>query len=171
MPLKNNILCALFAALLAICAWLSLPVADISFTMQTFGVFTALGLLGGKRGTLSIALYLLLGIAGLPVFAGFQGGLGVLLGSTGGYIWGFLLAGLVYWTIIKLLQESFHELMPLVGEGLSCCRVHPVFQQEQLVIEMLNGCGLVLPFRVVNLSAAAAAEGKGSADADGTDCI
>ena len=81
---------ALFAALIAICSWISIPTA-VPFTLQTFAVFLALGVLGGKLGTLSVAVYLLLGAVGLPVFAGFQGGLGALLGATGGYLAGFLL--------------------------------------------------------------------------------
>lgn len=92
-------LCALFAALLAICGWIAVPAGDIVFTMQTFGIFLTLGLLGGKRGTLSILVYLLLGAAGLPVFSGFRGGIGALLGVTGGYLAGFLFTGLVYWLV------------------------------------------------------------------------
>ena len=96
------VLCAIFAALTAACAWLSIPVLDIAFTMQTFAVFLTLGLLGGKWGTVSIAIYLALGAVGMPVFTGFQGGFGVLLGITGGYIWGFLASGLTYWALEKL---------------------------------------------------------------------
>lgn len=89
-------LCGLFAALTAICAWISIPVLDIAFTMQTFAVFLTLSVLGGKWGTVSILIYLLLGAVGLPVFSGFQGGLGILAGVTGGYLWGFLGSGLGY---------------------------------------------------------------------------
>ena len=92
---RDLTLIALFAALIAICAWLTVPMPDVPFTMQTFGVFAALLLLGGKRGTLSILLYLLLGAAGLPVFSGFRGGIGSLLGTTGGYLVGFFFSYLV----------------------------------------------------------------------------
>ena len=61
---------AIFAVLIAICSWISVP-ATVPFTLQTFGVFLAVGVLGGKRGTLAVLVYLLLGIVGLPVFAGF----------------------------------------------------------------------------------------------------
>ena len=74
MKARNMALCALFAALLSVCAWLSVPVGDIAFTMQTFGIFLTLELLGGKQGTLAILVYLLLGAAGLPVFSGFRSG-------------------------------------------------------------------------------------------------
>ncbi len=96
MNAKSISQCALFAALLVLCAWISLPVGDIAFSLQTLGVFLTLGLCGGKKGTAAIAVYLLMGAAGLPVFTGFRGGLGVLLGPSGGYLTGFLAAGLVY---------------------------------------------------------------------------
>ena len=86
---------ALMAVLLAVCSWISVP-APVPFTLQTFGVFCALGLLGGRRGSTAVLLYILLGAVGLPVFSGFQGGLGKLLGPTGGYILGFLLSALLY---------------------------------------------------------------------------
>ncbi len=93
---KDLALCALFAALIAVCAWISIP-ATVPFTLQTFAIFAALGLLGGKRGTVAVAVYLLLGAVGVPVFAGFQGGIGALLGTTGGYLLGFLLSALIVW--------------------------------------------------------------------------
>lgn len=112
---KNMALAGLFAALMAICAWISIPVSDIGFTLQTFGVFLALGLLGGKWGTVSILIYLLLGAVGMPVFSGFRGGIGALLGVTGGFLWGFLLSGLVYWVL-----ERF-GMLPAMIAGQLCC--------------------------------------------------
>ena len=75
----------------------------VPFTMQTFAVFLALGLLGGRRGTYAVLVYLLLGMIGIPVFSGFRGGPGVLLGTTGGYILGFLGSALVYWLMTARL--------------------------------------------------------------------
>ena len=117
MKVRNMALCALFAALLAVCAWISIPAGDIAITMQTFGIFLTLGVLGGKRGTIAIATYLLLGVVGLPVFSGFQGGVGTLLGVTGGYIAGFLATGLVYWLMTALgrNKEIFRLLGMLIG--------------------------------------------------------
>lgn len=104
--LRDMALCALFAAILAISAWITVPVLEIAFTMQTFAVFLTLGLLGGKRGTVTIAVYLLLGAVGAPVFSGFRGGVGALLGVTGGYLAGFLFSALVYWLITACLGEK-----------------------------------------------------------------
>ena len=98
---RDLVLIALFAALMAICSWISIP-TTVPFTLQTFAVFVAAGLLGGKRGTIAVLVYILLGAVGLPVFAGFTGGVGILLGSTGGYIIGFLGSALVMWGMEKL---------------------------------------------------------------------
>lgn len=96
--------CALFAALMAICAWIAVPVGDLAISLQSFGLFLALGTLSGKRGTAAILVYLALGAVGLPVFAGFRGGIAVLLGPTGGYLWGFLAAALLYWLLENRLK-------------------------------------------------------------------
>ena len=90
MTTKDMALTAMFAVLIAVCSWISIPLA-VPITLQTFGVFCALAVLGGKRGFFAVLVYILLGAAGLPVFAGFKSGIGTLFGSTGGYIVGFLL--------------------------------------------------------------------------------
>lgn len=111
---------ALFAALMAVCAWISIPVGDTAFTMQTFAVFLALSVLGGKWGTTAILVYLLLGAVGLPVFSAFRGGLGALAGPTGGYLWGFLAAGLVYWGFEKLCKPAGVLLGLVACYGCGC---------------------------------------------------
>ena len=86
---------AICAALIVICSWISIP-TEPPFTMQTFAVFCALGLLGAKKGTVSVLVFLLLGAIGLPVFSGFKGGIGAILGATGGYMVGFIFMGIIY---------------------------------------------------------------------------
>lgn len=86
---------ALMSVVICVCAWISIPLA-IPFTMQTFGVFLSLILLNSKNGSYAIALYILMGIVGIPVYSGFNGGIGHLLGPTGGYIIGFLFMGLIF---------------------------------------------------------------------------
>ena len=112
---RNMVRCALFAALIAVCGWISVPVSDIAFTLQTFGIFLTLGLLGGKRGSAAVLIYLLLGAAGMPVFSGFRGGIGVLAGVTGGYLWGFLLAGLAYRAL-----ERYGKLPAMIAGQIVC---------------------------------------------------
>ncbi|MCR5585775.1 MAG: biotin transporter BioY [Lachnospiraceae bacterium] len=98
------VLIGAFAALMAICAWITIP-GTVPFTLQTFGVFIAFYLLGGKRGTIAVLIYILLGAVGLPVFSGFKGGYGVLIGTTGGYIVGFLFSALVMWALYRPFEK------------------------------------------------------------------
>ncbi len=112
---------AMFTAIMAICSWISIPTM-VPFTLQTFGVFLAVGVLGGKRGTLSILVYLLLGAVGVPVFAGFSGGIGVLFGSTGGYIMGFLFSALVMWGMEFLGKKKWILTLSMLL-GLLVCYV------------------------------------------------
>ena len=111
---------ALFAALMMVCAWITVPLT-VPFTLQTFGVFAALGTLGGRRGTYAVAAYLLLGLAGLPVFSGFRGGPGVLLGTTGGYILGFLALALLYWAVTARLGQRPVVMAAAMVLGLVVC--------------------------------------------------
>lgn len=102
---RNMVKCGIFAALLCLCAWISIPFGSTVFTLQSLGVFLTLGLLGGKWGSMAILVYLFCGAAGLPVFSGFRGGFGMLLGATGGYLWGFLAAGLIYWLTFSFWKK------------------------------------------------------------------
>ena len=111
---------ALFAVLIAICSWISIP-TSIPFTLQTFGVFVTVGVLGGKRGSFAVFIYLLLGAIGVPVFAGFTGGMGILLGNTGGYIIGFLASALIMWLMEKLLGKKTWVLALSMVLGLIAC--------------------------------------------------
>lgn len=108
---------AMGAACIAVCSWISIPTA-VPFTMQTFAVFFVLFALGGKRGAASIVLYVLLGAVGLPVFAQFTSGIGILLGNTGGYIVGFIVMGLAYWLIVGLLGERLWAQILAAAVGL-----------------------------------------------------
>lgn len=113
---------ALFAVLIAICAWISVP-TTVPFTLQTFGIFLTVGLLGGKRGSMAVLVYILLGAAGIPVFSGFTGGIGRLLGNTGGYIVGFLASALVMWALEKVMGRKTWALAVQMVLGLIACYV------------------------------------------------
>ena len=92
---------ALSVTLISICAWIQIP-ASVPFTMQTFAVFLNSYLLGGRRGTLAVLIYILLGAIGAPVFSGMKGGLPSLLGPTGGYILGFIFIALFMWLFERI---------------------------------------------------------------------
>lgn len=100
MKIKELTICAMFTAVMTVCAWICIP-GPIPFTLQTFAVFLSLFVLGGKRAAVSVAVYILLGVIGLPVFSGFQSGIGVILGATGGYLTGFLAMCGIYWPMEK----------------------------------------------------------------------
>ena len=117
---KELVFTALMAVIIAVCSWISIP-TTVPFTLQTFGVFMAVGLLGGKKGTISVLVYILLGAVGVPVFAGFSGGVGVLFGTTGGYIVGFLLSGLVYWAMTAAFGEKLPIMIVAMVLGLIVC--------------------------------------------------
>lgn len=145
---------ALFAVLIAICSWISIPTV-VPFTLQTFGVFVAVGILGGKRGTLSVLIYLLLGAIGVPVFAGFSGGIGTILGTTGGYIVGFLLSALLMWGMEKVLGKKTWVLALSMVLGLLVCYAFgtvwfmEVYAQNSGEIGLLTALGwCVFPFVV-----------------------
>ena len=111
---------AIFTVLMAVCSWISIPAA-VPFTLQTFGVFIAVGVLGGKRGSLAVLIYILLGVIGIPVFAGFSGGIGAILGTTGGYILGFLFSALVMWAFETLLgKKPVIQIISMIA-GLVVC--------------------------------------------------
>jgi biotin transport system substrate-specific component len=90
-------LAGLFAAAIVVCSWVSVPIpwSPVPLTLQTLAVLTAGGLLGRVWGPVSVLVYLLLGLAGLPVFAGGEAGIGVLLGFKGGYLVGFVAAAFI----------------------------------------------------------------------------
>ena len=110
----------LFAVVIAICSWISIPTV-VPFTLQTFAVFLAVAVLGGKRGTLAVIVYVLLGAVGLPVFSGFKGGIGVLLNTTGGYIIGFVFSALVMWAFEKSFGKKTWALILSMVLALAVC--------------------------------------------------
>ena len=116
---RNIALIAFMAIFIAVSSWIAIPMV-VSFTMQTFAIFFALRLLGGKKGLIAIVLYILLGVIGLPVFANFKSGLGVLVGPTGGYIWGFVACALIYMIFERFLDNKLVLYSVMFG-GLIIC--------------------------------------------------
>ena len=111
---------AVFTVLMAVCSLISIPTV-VPFTLQTFAVFLAVLLLGGKRGLIAVLTYILLGAVGMPVFSGFRGGIGMLLGSTGGYIVGFILVALIMWGAERLFGKKLWVQAVSMILGLAAC--------------------------------------------------
>ena len=100
------VLISVSAALITICSWISIPLGPVPFTLQTLGILAVMLTVGGKRGTIAILVYLALGAVGVPVFAGFKGGIMSFAGPTGGFLIGFVIASLVYWLLEKLFLKK-----------------------------------------------------------------
>lgn len=90
LKLRSMIITALFAAMIGVMAQLVIPIPPVPITGQTLAIGLAATILGARYGTLSVLLYLLIGAVGVPVYAEFSGGLGKLVGPTGGYLVGFI---------------------------------------------------------------------------------
>lgn len=101
-PMRSIAAAALFSGLIAALALVAIPLGPVPLTGQSFGVMLAGSLLGPRLGALAVLGYLLLGLAGLPVFAGGQAGVAVLFGPTGGYLWGFAAGA----AVIGLLADA-----------------------------------------------------------------
>ena len=154
---RDIVYMSVFTAMISICSWISIP-ASIPCTLQTMGALTPVGLLGGKRGTLTVLTYILLGAIGIPVFAGLTGGVSVLLGTTGGYIIGFLLSALLMWGIETIMGRNQIVLAFSMIAGLIVCYVFGtawfmmIYTQHSGVIGLSTVLGLcVIPFIIPDL--------------------
>lgn len=122
ITVTQTVCIAVGAAIISVCSWISFPMASgISVTLQTFAVFLVTSLLGLKCGTISVLVYLLLGMVGVPVFSGFKGGLAVLSGVTGGYLIGFIFTALITGFIIKKFGRKTYVLAIAMVLGLAAC--------------------------------------------------
>lgn len=99
---------ALCIAIMAVCAWVTIPLGAIPITLQMFAISFALVLLPPKAFIAAVAGYLVLGALGVPVFSGMRGGFGVLLGPTGGYLWGYFIGGTLATLTMQQLYKAAH---------------------------------------------------------------
>lgn len=116
---RKIVMTGVFAALLAVLSQISFPLpSGIPVTLQTFAVALCGFVLGPKLGLLSVAVYLAIGAVGLPVFAGFSGGVGAFAGLAGGYLWGFLFMAFLTGLGTRLTNRFFVVIMAIVGLGV-----------------------------------------------------
>ena len=163
---RDITLTAMFTVVITICSWISVP-TGIPFTLQTFAVFASLLILGGQRGTMSVLVYILLAAAGVPVLSGFTGGIGVILGSTGGYIMGFLIIGCLYLAAETALAEKFNTAAKtaVLTVGMIICYIFGtasfvfVYTKSSGAVTLSEALGwCVIPFLIPDLIKLAAAE-------------
>ena len=108
-------LISLFAALTAAGAFISIPFQPVPFSLQTLFTLLAGMTLGSASGSVSQVIYILLGVIGLPVFAGFKSGMGILLGPTGGFLFGFVISAYVIGKITEEKKEKYIFYYLLAG--------------------------------------------------------
>jgi biotin transport system substrate-specific component len=165
---REMVTAALLAALLAASAWISIPVGAVPVTLQVFIVLLA-GLLLTPRGAFAaVGVYLLLGAAGLPVFAGGLGGTGVLAGPTGGYLWGFALAAAaVAWVRVRPVLAGSRGVADAVALTLG---ITLIYLAGWFQLALVTGMGVwpafaagVAPFVAIDAVKAAVALGVAGA--------
>lgn len=111
---------AMGVALIAVCSWISIPL-PVPITLQTFAICLITAVLGLRLGLWAVVVYILLGAAGLPVFSGFRSGIGTLLGTTGGYIIGFVFTALVVGLSVKKFGRKPPLLALFMAIGILLC--------------------------------------------------
>ena len=104
--LKSMVLMALFAALTCVLAPLSIPIGPVPISLTNLVIYFSLYVLGWQRATITYLVYLLLGLVGLPVFSGFEGGVGKLAGPTGGYLIGFIFMAVISGLFVKMKEDK-----------------------------------------------------------------
>lgn len=124
---KRLVMIGMFVAVLAVMSQLSIPLpSGVPVTMQTFAVALTAYVLGAGMGVWVMAAYLLLGVAGVPVFANFGAGLGVVFGPAGGFFWGFFC--MIVLCGIGVKQKNRALLVVLSAAGLGLCHLIGVLQ-------------------------------------------
>jgi len=116
--IRQMTLVSLFAALTAVGAFISIPLYPIPLSLQSLFTLLAAMILGSVMGALSQIIYVLLGVIGLPVFAGFKAGIGILFGPTGGFLLGFIISAYIIGKIVELKKEKnifYYFLVGIIG--------------------------------------------------------
>ena len=101
--IKDIVLVALFVAMISVSAMITVPFGAVPFTLQTFAITLVLYATKPKIALATFALYIALGAIGAPIFSAMKGGIGSLLGPTGGFLWGYLLG---IFPVCALLQKT-----------------------------------------------------------------
>ncbi|MBR5088705.1 MAG: biotin transporter BioY [Ruminiclostridium sp.] len=155
--LTRIVMCALFAAMIAISAQVTLPLpTQVPITLQTFGIALCAAVGGVVEGTVSTAVYVLIGAVGLPVFSGMRGGFAVLFGPSGGFIFGFIVMAF----FCGLQMKNLPLRMAVSAGGLAVCYVCGAVQYALLMqTDILTSVALVvLPYIVKDMLSIVAAQ-------------
>ncbi len=160
LSVRAMVYASLFGALTAVGGLVSIPLHPVPITLQTLMLDLAAGLLGGFLGALSQVVYILLGVIGLPVFSGGKAGLGVLVGPTGGYLFGFVAGAAVIGGLVRAKKRpGFPWLLLSMAAGhivLYGCGVLQLAVVAELALPKALAVGALpfLPGDVVKMCAA-----------------
>lgn len=132
LKVRDMAVTALLAAVVAVCSLITIPMpTGVPITLQTFAVAFAGYCLGAKKGTAAVILYILIGAVGLPVFSGMKGGVSVLAGPTGGFLWGFIFFALLCGLKSKIGKKWVSVSLGIAG--LIVCHALGVLQYSLLM--------------------------------------
>ncbi|MEE1242492.1 MAG: biotin transporter BioY [Frisingicoccus sp.] len=138
---------ALMTAVTCVLAPFSIPIGPVPISFTNLAIYLSLYLLGWKMGTASCLLYILIGMVGMPVFSGFSGGIGKLLGPTGGYIIGFIPMAIIGGILIEKFKNRWLQFGALVIGTAACYLLGTAwfcFVMDSTVGAALSLC--VIPF-------------------------
>jgi biotin transport system substrate-specific component len=149
---------ALMAAVTAVAAQITVPIEPVPFTLQVLAVILSGFLLGPRYGALAMAVYLLVGAVGVPVFAGFKGGLGIVFGDTGGYLLAYPLAAAVAGLGAHAVAQDPRRRALWVGLLWGCAALVIIYALGATWLSVIAGLSPaaalatgVLPFVVLDL--------------------
>ena len=150
LPVKQLALVGLMAAVICVLGplALSIPISPVPISLGTLAIYFVMSVLGMKLGTLSVIIYILLGLVGVPVFAGFTAGPGKLFGPTGGYIIGYIFMAM----ICGFFVDKFGQKLPLYFLGMIlgtaiCYLFGTIWLQVQLETTFVKALAMaVLPY-------------------------
>lgn len=109
--IKDMTLIALFVAVISVSAQVAIPLGMVPFTLQTMCILLAGLILGGKKGTIAILIYILVGAVGMPVFANFKGGIGTIFMQTGGFIMSFPIMAYCAGKIAEMTDKFMYKML------------------------------------------------------------
>ena len=151
-------MCAVAAAAICVLAPLSIPIGPVPITLATLVIYVMLYLLGWKLSVVSCAVYLLLGVCGLPVFSGFSGGAGKLLGPTGGYLIGYLLIAAIGGAAVERFQSRMPQFLGMALGTAACYLLGTAWfcfvSQMEVVPALSLAVFPFIPFDIAKMAAA-----------------
>lgn len=118
---RKMLFAAVFAAIITICAQIVVPIGQVQFSLALLGVFMCGAMLDVKYSVISVVVYMLLGVCGIPVFGKLMGGVSVLLGPTGGYIMAYPFMVLCMGMIVKTGKKNYLRYFAAMCISLVIC--------------------------------------------------